>query len=298
MNMVQPRIRPFLLFASMAIPLALATSVVANAQAHPSVPHGPAQVLVTAREFLRPGDEAAHARLEAEYTSILNANHGSDYYLGMGAITGRQRMVFLSGYSSLEEMADVHDYNETTLGDKLDKIDSAHSATLTGVETAIWRLRPDLSNPDTATLGQMRFMELTQIHVKLGHNPDFVEIMKQIRAEWMKVDPNFHYLFYRQVFGSSNDDAYLVVVAVKSLADLDKHHALIAKYQQGLGEETYKHLLEFESANYDGTVSNLFVFTPDMSRLPASWIKNDLDFWAPKPPAAPPAKKVPAAAQK
>jgi hypothetical protein len=284
----------------MAIPLAIVTTVVVNAQAHPSnpngpAPNGPAQVLVTARETLKPGDEAAHARLEAEYAAVLNANHGSEYYLGMGAISGKQQMVFLSGYSSLEEMADVHDYNETTLGDKLDKIDGAHGSTLTGVDTAIWRLRPDLSNPDAENLGKMRFMELTRIHVKLGHNPDFVEMMKLVKAQWNKTDPDFHYLFYRQVFGNSKDDTYLVVIAVKSLADLDKHHALIAKFQQGLGEEAYKHLLEFQSANYDGTVSNLFVFTPEMSRLPASWIKDDLDFWAPEPPLALPTKKGTAA---
>lgn len=287
MNMVQPRIR--LSVASMAIALACVSTGVAKAQAHPANPGGPAQVLVTAQESLKPGDEAAHARLEAEYTAVLNANHGSEYYLGMGAISGSQQMVFLSGYSSLEEMADVHDYNETILGDKLDKIDSAHSSTLTGVDTAIWRLRPELSHPDTETLGAMRFMELTRIHVKLGHNPEFVEIMKQIKAGWLKTDPNFHYLLYRQVLGNSGDDCYLVLIAVKSLAELDKHHALTAKYQQALGEETYQHILEFQSANYDSTVSNLYVFTPDMSRLPAAWIQNDLDFWAPAPPAAPPA---------
>lgn len=287
--MAQPRIQHYI--AWMAITLASVSTVAVNAQTHPSRPNGPARILVTARETLRPGDEAAHARLEAEYAAVLDANHGSEYYLGMGAISGKQQIVFLSGYSSLQEMADVHDYNETTLGDKLDKFDSAHSSTLTGVDTAIWRLRPDLSNPDTVSLGKMRFIELTRIHVKLGHNPEFVEMMKQIRAGWLKTDPNFHYLFYRQVFGSAKDDTYLVVIAVKSLADLDHHHALMAKYQQELGEETYKHLLEFESANYDGTVSNLFVFTPEMSRLPASWIKDDLDFWAPNPPSAPPAKK-------
>jgi hypothetical protein len=264
-----------------------------SAQEHPSTPNGPAPVLVTVQEMLKPGDEAAHARLEAEYASVLNANDGSEYYLGMGAISGKQQVMFLSGYSSLEEMADVHDYNDTILGDKLDKIDSEHNATLAGVNTAIWRLRPDLSNPDTVNLGKMRFMELTQIHVKLGHSPEFADLVKQIMAGWMKTDPDFHYSLYQQAFGNSADDSYLVVIAVKSLADLDKHHSMMSKFQQGLGENTYKRMLDFESANYDGTVSNLFVFTPSMSRLPASWIKDDLSFWGPEPtPAAHvPAKK-------
>ncbi len=287
--MVQPRIRQFI--AWMAIAVAGLTAGVVNAQEPPSAPSGPAQVLVTVREMLKPGDEAAHARLEAEYAAVLNSGNGSEYYLGMGAISGKQQVMFLSGYSSLEEMANVHDYNDTILGDKLSQIDSEHSATLTGQNTAIWRLRPDLSNPDTVNLGKMRFMELTEIHVKLGHSPEFADIVKQIRAGWMKTDPDFHYLLYQQTFGNSADDCYLVVIAVKSLADLDKHHSMMAKYQQGLGEDVYKHMLDFESSNYDGTVSNLFVFTPSMSRLPESWIKDDLAFWEPKPATEVPAKK-------
>ena len=289
MNMVQPRIRQYI--AWMAITVAGLTAGVVHAQEHASAPHGPAPVLVTVREMLKPGDEAAHARLEAEYISVLNANKGSEYYLGMGAITGKQQVMFLSGYSSLEEMADVHDFNDTVLGNKLDRINSEHNATLTGVNTAIWRLCPGLSNPNTVNLGKMRFMELTQIHVKLGHSPEFADLVQQIRAGWMKTDPDFHYLLYEQTFGDSHDDSYLVVIAVKSLADLDKHHSMMAKYRQGLGENAYKHMLDFESANYDGTVSNLFVFTPSMSRLPKSWIKDDLAFWKPKPATEVPAKK-------
>ncbi len=289
MNMVQTRIRQYI--AWMTITVAGLTAGVVHAQEHPAAPSGPAPVLVTVREMLKPGDEAAHARLEAEYAAMQKGGNGSEYYLGMGAISGKQQVMFLSGYSSLEEMADVHDYNETMLGEKLDKIDSAHGATLAGTNTAIWRLRPDLSNPDTVSLGKMRFMELTQIHVKLGHNPEFAELVKQLRAGWMKTDPDFHYLLYRQTFGNSADDSYLVVIAVKSLADLDKHHAMMAKFQKDLGESTYKHMLDFQSANYDGTVSNLFVFTPSMSRLPESWIKDDLAFWEAKPATAVPAKK-------
>jgi hypothetical protein len=286
--MVQPRIRQYVTW--MVIAAAGVMAGVVNAQEHPAAPNGPAQILVTVREMLKPGEQATHARLEVEYASVLNASNGSEYYLGMGAISGKQQLMFLSGYSSLEEMSDVHDYNATILGDKLDKINSEHNATLNGVNTAIWRLRPDLSNPDTASLGKMRFMELTQIHVKLGHNPEFADVVKQIRAGWMKTEPDFHYVIYQQIFGSSADDTYLVVIAVKSLADFDKHHAMMAKYRQSLGEDAYKRMLDFESANYDGTVSNLFVFTPSMSRLPESWIKDDLAFWEPTAPADTPAK--------
>ncbi len=275
-----------------AIGAAGTTVITARAQEHDSVPTGPAPILMTVREIPQPGAEAAHAKLEAEYAAALDAGKGSQYYLGMGAITGTPQTVFLSGYSSLEEMSEVHDHDDAIMGEKLANLDEDHSGTLAGVDTAIWRLRPGLSNPDIVNLAKMRFIELIHIHLKLGHGAEFANVIKQIREAWIKADPDFHYSIYQQTFGNSTDDSYLVVIALKSLADLDKHHSKLAVYQKGLGEDVQKHMMEFESADYNSTETNLFVFTPSMSRLPESWIKDDLDFWKPKPTVAVPAKKA------
>ncbi len=288
--MVQSGVRKSI--AWMAVAMVGLTAVAARAEDHAPAPNGPAPILVTVREIPKPGEEAAHAKLEAEYAAVLDAGKGSAYYLGMGSITGKQETVFLSGYASLEEMSDVHDYDETMLGDKLDSLGKEHSGTLAGTETAVWRLRPGLSNPDMVSLGKMRYMQLIQIHVKLGHGAEFTDVFKRIKQGWMKTDPDFHYVVYQHAFGDAADDAYLVVIAVQSLADLDKHHAKLAAYQKGVGEDAYKEMLEFQRADYNSTVSNLFVFTPSMSRLPESWMKDDAGFWKPQAAVVAPAKKA------
>ena len=264
----------------------------AFAQQQNLVPSGPAPVLMTVSETLQPGAEAAHAKLEADYAAALDAGKGNQFYLGMGAITGTPQIMFLSGYASLQEMADVHDQDETTLGETLANLDEQHSATLTGMDTAIWRLRPDLSNPNPANLATMRYIDLIHIHVKLGHSAEFADIFKTYKEGWMKADPNFHFSLYQQVLGAAKDDSYMLVISVKSLADLDKHYSLVPAYRTSLDEAARKRMLDFESANYDGIESNLFVFTPSMSRLPQSWRKQDPDFWNPKPSAPVPAKKA------
>lgn len=291
--MIQVRFGKCIAWMSMAVFGLTAAGV--RAQEHDSAPSGPAPILVTVRELPRPGAEAAHARLEAEYADALEAGKGSQYYLGMGAITGEPQSVFLSGYASLEEMADVHDYDETMLGEKIGGLDADHSETLSGMDTAIWRLRPGLSNPDAVNLGKMRFMELIQLHVKLGRGAEFADVTKHMKENWMKVDPDFHYLIYQQLFGSSEDESYLVVIAMKSLADVDKHYSKSAAAQKNLSEDIRKHMLEVESGDYNSTESNLYVFTPKMSRLPEAWTKDDLAFWKPKPAKAAPAKKAAAA---
>jgi hypothetical protein len=275
----------------LAIAAAGAAPVALHAQERDSVPTGPAPILVTVRETPKPGEEAAHAQLEAKYTSTLDAGNASQYYLGMGGITGAQQTVFLTGYSSLEEMSEVHDADDAALGEKLDSLDTDHGRTLAGVDTAIWRLRPDLSNPDAVNLAKMRFMEMIHIHLKLGHGTEFAEVNRHIKEGWMKADPNFHYTIYQQIFGSATDDSYLVVIAMKSLADLDKHHSLVAAFQKSLGEDVRKRTLEVEGADYNSTESNLFVFTPSISRLPESGTKDDLAFWKPKASLTAPAEK-------
>lgn len=288
--MLQSRTKKLVVWA--AVTAGYITAVTVHAQGPNSAPSGPAPVLMTVSETLQPGAEAAHAKLEAEYTAALDAGKGSQYYLGMGAITGTPETVFVSGYSSLEEMSEVHDHDEATMGEQLASLEEEHSGTLVGEDTAIWRLRPALSNSGTENLAKMRFMEMIHIHVKLGHSAEFADVIKHIREGWMKADPDFHYSIYQQTFGSSTDDSYMVLIAMKSLADLDKHHSMVAEYQKGMAEDVQKRMLEFESANYNSTESNLFAFTPSMSRLPQSWTKDDAEFWKPKPTVAVPVKKA------
>ncbi len=288
--MIQSRTRRCIAWVAMAIAGISAATV--HAQLRDSAPYGPAPILVITREMVRPGEAVAHARYEAQYAAALDAAKSTQYYLGMGAITGTQDSVFVSGYSSLEEMAEVHGYNETLIGGKLDNLAIEHNATLLGVNTSIWRLRPDLSNPITVNLARMRVMELINIHVKLGHDAEMTDVIEHIKEGWLKVDPDFHYSIYQQTFGSATDDSYMVVIPMKSLADVDKHQSMAAEYQKSLGDEEHKRMLAVKSADYNGVESNLFVFTPSMSRLPASWTKDDLDFWKPKPETAVPAKKT------
>src|ERR1700751_1978540 len=151
--MLQSRARKLVVW--MAIIAGSLTGVTVNAQEHDSATIGPAPVLMTVREMMQPGAEAAHAKLEAEYAAALDAGKGSQYYLGMGAITGSPQTVFLSGYASLEEISEVHDHDEATMGEKLAGLDEDHSGTLAGVDTAIWRLRPELSNPNPLNIAKM-----------------------------------------------------------------------------------------------------------------------------------------------
>ncbi len=267
------------------------TAIAARAQEHAPLPSGPAPILVTVRETPKPGQEFTHAKLEAEIAADLDSAKAKEYYLGMGAISGSEDLMFLSGYASLQEMADVHDNDDTIIGDKLDTLEAEHSATLAKTETSIWRLRPDLSNPQPESLGSMRFMDVVQIHVKLGHDTEFSDVIRKTGDVWAQTDPNFHYMVYQQIFGNGKDNSFLILIPVKALSDIDRHQSLAEQYLKNMGEQVHKHILGIVSSDYDSVQSNLYVFTPSMSRLPDSWTQNDMSFWHPEPLTSTPAKK-------
>ena len=267
-------------------------------QSYDAATSGAPAVLVSVHEFVQPGAEAAHARLEHDYANVLDAGKGEQYYLGLGSVSGSPRAVFLSGYSSMAEMAEVHKYDYDKMGDRLSEIDEAHADTVRDVDTTIWRLRPDLSTSGTVNMAQMRYAELVEVHVKVGYAAEFDQISQHIKEGWAKADPNFQYSVYEENFGNSTDDAYMVVVAMKSLGDLDKHHDMVAQYRSALGDETHKKMIAMEREAYDGVESNLLVFAPSMSRLPEGWTKYDTEYWKPKPTSpAPMKKKTPTAAK-
>jgi hypothetical protein len=267
------------------------TAIAASAQEHAPLPSGPAPILVTVRETPKPGDEFTHEKLEVEMRAALDAAKAKEYYLGMGGISGSEDIMFLSGYSSLQEMADVHDNDDTIIGDKMDTLEAEHSATLEKTETSIWRLRPDLSNPQPENLGSMRFMDVVHIQVKLGHDSEFSDVIRKSGDVWARTDPNFHYTVYQQIFGKAKDNSFLILIPVKALSDIDRHQSLAEQYLKNMGEVAHKHILGIVSSDYDSVQNNLYVFTPSMSRLPSSWTQNDMSFWHPQPPNATPAKK-------
>ncbi len=287
--MIQLRLRKCLVWIGVAA--TSLTAIAARAQKQQSAPFGPAPILVTVQETIQPGQEALHARLEADYAVAMNAAQAKQYYLGMDEISGSAQSMFLSGYSSLQEMADVHDNDATVIGDKLDHLETEHNATLLGTDTSIWRLRPDLSNPSPESLGSMRFMELIHIHAKLGHDAEVSSVLRKVGDAWVQTDPNFHYSVYQQIFGNAKDNSILIIIPVKSLDAIDKHQSLVPQYLKNMGEELHKHMLEVRSTDYNSVESNLYVFAPSMSRLPESWTKDDADFWNPKPVTTVPASK-------
>ena len=255
---------------------------------------GPPKVLMTTREYVKPGNGMAHEKTEAAAAAAQAAAKGSLYYLTLGSITGEPRIVSLAGYDT---MAEVESRYEATmkipgLKEKLDRLGDEDAALLTSQSSAIWRLREDLSSSRNVNIADMRMAELVRIVTKPGHGSDFEAVAKNVIGAWDKADSSYHAAVFEMAFGHRDGPTYLVIIPMKSMARLDTLHDEHDAFMKALGEDAEKSDTQAARSAYLSSESNLFVFSPRMSYVPESWVKSDPTFWNPKPKAmATPAKK-------
>ncbi len=96
-----------------------------------------------------------------------------------------------------------------------------------------------------------------------------------------------------EITSGGQSGTFLFFYALESLATLDqsgaKHGA--AAYRDAMGEGGRARNTEMNRNAIDWQQNRIFAFNPKMSHLNKAWIDADPEFWTPKPPPAPAAKK-------
>lgn len=253
----------------------------ANAQNQPATAHlQPPPILVVHTEFLKPGESAAaHVKTEAAIAQTLrNANAGG-HYLGLIAITGRARTVFVSGCTSFADCQAQHDSiaKNASLQDQL-RSQGADDAALLGMSTrSIYRFDKDLSlNPGAAD--GTRFFELTLFHVRPGHEKDWRNVVKMYQDAYAKI-PGAHWDMFEKLYGEHSGGTWLLAVPMKSLAEEDDSMANSAKLKDIVGAEQLQKMQDLGNATIESVESNLFAISPKMSYEWADWTKADPKFF-------------------
>ena len=126
------------------------------------------------------------------------------------------------------------------------------------------------------------------------------DAVKMVVEGYKKALPEAHWACYETMYGAP-DGTYLFITARKSAGEVDSDIAHNKDFMAAMGEEGMKKLEELAAASIESNEANLFALNPNMSYVPAEWIKAD-DFWkpkggnavatAPKKPAEKPAEKT------
>lgn len=260
----------------------------------------PPKVLVIDREFTKPGKAGSgHDKSESAFVQAFARAKWPTHYFAANSMTGKPRTLFFIGYDSFEawEKDNMAQEKNSGLSDALDRAVAADGDFLTGTDNAALTYNEDQSLRGPVDIAHMRYFEISLYRVRAGHRHEWEELVKLVKGAYDKI-PDAHWAVYDEMYGQE-DTTYVVIVPMKSLAEVDKSMQNDKQFVDAMGEDGMKRLAELESSAVLFHQTNLFHFNPAMSYPRDEWVKADPDFWKTKPSAKAPAKakEEPAAKQ-
>ena len=271
-----------------------AALTMAAAQDAPEATTPPPKVLVIDREFLKPGKGgAAHEKTESAFVQAFARAKWPTRYFAANSLTGKNRTLFFIPYPSFEawEKDGLAQQKNAALSAAIDRATFADGELLSETDAGVFMYNEDQSLRGPVDIAHMRYFEIDLYRVRPGHRKEWGDIVKLVKAAYDKI-PDAHWAVYEAAYGQE-DVTYLVIIPMKSAAEIDKNVEQDKQFVEAMGEDGMKKLSELESSAVEFTQSNLFQFSPAMSYPPDAWVKADPDFWKPK--AAAPAKAMPKA---
>ncbi|MGO8731325.1 MAG: hypothetical protein ACLQVM_00855 [Terriglobia bacterium] len=271
--------------------LALAGSLAAQAQTPPP------NILNIQTDNIKPYADAPYDKVASESAALSQQLKDPTHVLGMEALTGSPRAIYLSGYDSFEAL---QKNEEWLLGDaatdaKLDALDARQALNVSEVHYTIWHYRPDLSNNVAgADIPHSRYWEVIVFHMRPGHNEQFKELAKLYQDANLKIGQNIPWAAYEGLMGVS--DAYLLLVPMTSLKDQDTGLAHEKDFGAALGDDGRRLMNQLSGESVASVEDNIWMVIPEWSYVEKSWIEADPQYWAPEPAAKhTPARKAPTA---
>jgi hypothetical protein len=270
--------------------LVLGTAGVAAAQEKSGDMHAPPSVLRIDREFLKPGKSGStHDRSESAFVKAMRNAKSPEYYIAMDSMSGKHRALYFTGYDSFAEMEKdaLDDQKNAAFSAAIDHAEVADGDLLDSSDQSSWVYRPDQSLNQTGGLVGIRYFEIEVFQIKPGHEADWDEAVKLVKAAYAQV-PDAHWAMYQNVFGREQP-AYLVIIPRKSMSEVDAGFQQGAKFMAAMGADGMKKLSELSAAAIGSSETNIFAINPRQSYMMEDLTKADPDFWRPK--AAPAAEK-------
>jgi hypothetical protein len=259
----------------------------------------PPKVLVVDREFTKPGKSGSgHEKSESAFVQAFARAKWPTHYFAANSMTGKNRTLFFIGYDSFEawEKDNAGVAKNATLSSAIDRAVVSDGDLLSETDVAALTYNEDQSLRGPVDIAHMRYFEISLYRVKAGHRHEWDELVKLVKAAYEKV-PGSHWAMYEAMYGQEGT-TYVVIVPMKSLAEVDENMQKDKQFAEAMGEDGMKRLGELESSAVEFNQTNIFQFNAAMSYPRDEWVKADPDFWKPAAAAKAPAKtEKPAAKQ-
>jgi hypothetical protein len=245
--------------------------------------------LVIFREFVKPGHNADHEKLEVGWPAAYAKAKSTAYYLALTSMTGANEAWYISNYESWKALGDQNksDAGNASLTTELDRLSKADGEHLTNTISIHAIGRPDLSHGAFPEMAKQRVFEISWYRVRLGHEAAFEAAVKVVQKAFAKALPQSSYRIY-QVVGGVVNPAFLVFSSGASYEVFDAGMAMDAALNAAYSPEDRAMLQKFALEGLLNVETQRFAMNGPMSYVAAETIAQDPGFWRPKKPAVKP----------
>lgn len=274
------------LFVGIALTVSAATGLLAQTPTQTPAPGmgAPPKVLQIFREEVKPGKSAAHQKYEMGWPKAYSKVNWPTNYLALTSVTGPSEAWFMTGYDSFaawQKDRDNLEKNEA-LKNEDDRLAQGDSEFLSGARSIVASYREDLSTSAPVALPKMRYFRVLTFRVRPGHDSDFSDSAKMIKAAYEKANVQVPWATYQVASGMATP-TYMVFLPMKSFDEIDSALMNGKKLQEAQGEENQKKMAKMAGDGYLTIESNIFAFDPKMSYPAKDFAAVDPEFWNPKP---------------
>jgi hypothetical protein len=275
-----------------ALSLAAACACTAAAQQTLSGSTTIPKVLQITREFIKPGKAGmVHDKSESAFVNAMALAKWPTHYLAMTSLSGKSRALYLTQYESFDAWQKDSDaaMKNAALSTALDRASVSDGELLDSMDQGVFYYHEEMSLRARADLSQMRYMEVSQYHVRPGKQAQWAEVVKMAKAGYEKAVPDSHWGMFEEVYGGDGG-SYLLLSSHKTLAEIDKGFGEDKQFEAAMGADGMKKFDDLYAECCEQSQHQLFAFSSAQSYVPEEWIKASPDFWKRKPMAAPAAK--------
>jgi hypothetical protein len=271
------------------------SNVSAQVDESPNPAAEPPNMLVLVHQEYRFDKQSQRQKLEVAVARACEHLDVPNDWIDLESISGPTEALFFDPFDSFEHM-------DTAVAD-WPRIYAAHPelarsqeelrSLVASEQTIIAVRRDDLGyRPQSIDFSKARYMRILEVRLNPGHERDFAEAFRILGAAYEKIKATTPWVVYQVNVGRPSP-AFLVFMPLRELKQNDDLLNWRKDLREAEGEDAVHQTEQIAREAYAGTESNLYVISPNMSRVSKDFADGDPDFWSPHRPAAakPPPRK-------
>lgn len=245
----------------------------------------PKAILEIYRDQVKPAKMTEYLRVESE-AALACARANTWPYLAIQSISGPQTEVWyiegFDSYAAVEQSGQPFVKN-AALGAELNRLMEAKTNLVGDARVVFAHYREDLSSNAGLMQPRARFLTVTLVTARPGHEHDLEEIHRTLRASRQRAKAADNRAVYQIVSGMPKN-IYLIFSAYRSLqgAGLSLDPAM-DDYADDVDDATRGRLDDLVRGAIESSETWVFSVNPAISNPAGEWIIEDPEFWKSSP---------------